>query len=482
VAVDRKAAKPMHRQIYDGYREAIIRGNLRSGQQIPSTRTLCAELGISRIPVLDAYAQLLAEGYFESRPGAGTFVSSSLPDQPVTGGDPDTSTPAARAGTRVTSGRSTTLPHGEFEQWAYRTGAFSVGQLAFDHFPFEVWSSLMARHYRRVHAGSLNYGDPMGSKDFRETIAAYLRTSRAVRCDAQQIMVVSGSQQALDICARVLLDPGGRVWIEDPGYRLLRSALMLAGCDIVPVPVDSEGLNVAAGIRLCRDAKAAWVTPSHQYPLGVTMSASRRFQLLEWARSSGAWIVEDDYDSEYRYESMPIASLQGLDRDSRVVYIGTFSKTLFPSLRLGYMVIPPDLVERFVSVRRLIDVCPPSLYQSVLADFIREGHFARHIRKTRLLYSERRTALVEAIRSECNGVLEVIGGEAGMHLTAMLQHGVQDLEIAASAAEQKLWLWPLSPAYMGQTPRQGFVLGFGSTTASDMPRAVAKMRSLLKAG
>ena len=471
----------MHRQIYDAFREAIVQGNLRSGQQIPSTRTLCAELGISRIPVLDAYAQLLAEGYFESRPGSGTFVSSSLPDQPVTGPNRDPLAPPIPSGRRSTSLRSSIIPSGIVVPWARHPGAFSVGHLALDHFPFQTWSNLLARHYRKVHVGSLNYGDSMGSLEFRETIAAYLRTARAVRCDAQQIMVVSGSQQALDLCALVLLDPGTRVWIENPGYWLLRSALMMAGCELIPVPVDQEGLDVAAGIRMCRNAQAAWVTPSHQYPLGMTMSASRRFQLLEWARSTGAWIIEDDYDSEYRYESMPIASLQGLDQDSRVLYIGTFSKTLFPSLRLGYMVIPPDLVDRFVSVRRLIDVCPPSLYQAVLTDFIREGHFARHIRKTRMLYSERRGAMVEAIRSECGTMLNLVGGEAGMHLTAMLPEGMRDREIAARAAEQNLWLWPLSPAYLGNDARQGFVLGFGSTTAADMPRAVQRLRGLLAA-
>jgi GntR family transcriptional regulator/MocR family aminotransferase len=476
IAVDRKAPRPMHKQIYDGYREAIVRGNLRSGQQIPSTRALAVELGISRIPVLDAYAQLLAEGYFESRAGAGTFVSSSLPEQPVSHSG---NASEVRTGTRPASRRSTVVPRRESEPWVYGTGAFSVGQLAFDHFPFQTWTRLLTRHCRKVHAGSLNYGDPMGSKDFRETIAAYLRTARAVHCDARQIMVVSGSQQALDLCARTMLDPGAPVWIEDPGYMLLRSALNLAGCDLVPVPVDGEGLNVAAGIRLCRQAKAAWVTPSHQYPLGVTMSASRRFQLLEWARGAGAWIIEDDYDSEYRYESMPIASLQGLDSDSRVIYIGTFSKTLFPSLRLGYMVIPADLVDRFAAVRRVIDVCPPQLYQAVLADFMREGHYARHIRKMRMLYSERRSALVEAIRSEFGSRLEVTGGAAGMHLAVMLPDGLNDVEIAARAARQNLWLWPLSPAYLGDNPRQGFILGFGSTTAAEMPRAVKRMRSVI---
>lgn len=479
IAVHRNAAKPLHRQIYDGYREAIVRGNLRSGQQIPSTRTLAAELGISRIPVLDAYAQLLAEGYFESRAGAGTFVSSSLPNQPAASANRGAGAPAVRSGTRPASRRSALVPHRGSEPWVYGTGAFSVGQLAFDHFPFRIWTSLLSRHCRKVHADSLNYGDPMGSRDFRETIAAYLRTARAVHCEAGQIMVASGSQQALDICARALLDPGSRVWIEDPGYSLLRSALMLAGCDLIPVPVDGEGLDVAAGIRLCHKAQAAWVTPSHQYPLGVTMSASRRFQLLEWARSTGAWIVEDDYDSEYRYESMPIASLQGLDHDSRVIYIGTFSKTLFPSLRLGYMVIPPDLVDRFAAVRRVIDVCPPQLYQAVLADFMREGHYARHIRRMRLLYSERRSALVKGLRSEFGSLLEVVGGEAGMYLAVLLPNGLHDREIAVRAAEQNLWLWPLSPAYVGANSRQGFVLGFGSTTASQMPRAVRRMRSML---
>jgi GntR family transcriptional regulator/MocR family aminotransferase len=478
VAVNRNAAKPMHKQIYDGYREAILRGDLRPGQQIPSTRVLASELGISRIPVLNAYAQLLAEGYFEGRTGAGTFVCSSLPNQPVV------SEEAARAvqirsAPRSASHRSSLVPQRATEPWVFGTGAFSIGQLAFDHFPFQKWTSILTRHCRKVHAGSLNYGDPMGSADFREIIATYLRTARAVRCDAKQIMIVSGSQQALDICARALLDPGGRVWIEDPSYSLLRYALMLAGCELVPVPVDSEGLDVAEGIRFCRKAQAAWVTPSHQYPLGVTMSASRRLQLLEWARETGAWIIEDDYDSEYRYESMPIASLQGLDRDARVIYIGTFSKTLFPSLRLGYMVIPPDLVDRFAAVRRVIDVCPPQLYQAVLADFMREGHYARHIRKMRALYGERRSALVEAIRSEFGSRLQVMGGEAGMHLAVLLPDIADDREIAARAATKKLWLWPLSPSYLGENPKQGFVLGFGSTTAEEMPHAVRRMKAVL---
>jgi GntR family transcriptional regulator/MocR family aminotransferase len=361
----------------------------------------------------------------------------------------------------------------------YGWGAFSVGQLAFDHFPFQAWSSLVARHCRSPHASSLNYGDPMGSTEFRETIATYLRTARAVHCDARQIMVVSGSQQALDISARVLLDPGSRVWVEEPCYQLLHYSLTQADCHLVPVPVDGQGLDVAAGIKRCRHARAAFVTPSHQFPLGATMSASRRFQLLEWAQSAGAWIVEDDYDSEYRYQNMPIASLQGLDHNGRVIYIGTFSKTLFPSLRLGYLVIPSDLVDRFVALRRAMDLFPSHLYQAVLTDFINEGYFARHIRKTRLLYSERRDALVDAIRGEFGTRLEIAGGEAGMHLVVLLPERLLDQEISVRAARQKLWLWPLSPSYLGKASRQGFILGFGSTKPAEMPRAVRRLRNVL---
>jgi GntR family transcriptional regulator/MocR family aminotransferase len=293
------------------------------------------------------------------------------------------------------------------------------------------------------------------------------------------VMVISGSQQALDLTARVLLDPGSPVWIEDPGYELLRDALRMAGCRLVPVPVDREGLDVAAGIRRCRRARAAYVTPSHQYPLGVTMSASRRLQLLEWAHQSGAWIVEDDYDSEYRYESMPVASLQGLDHGSRVIYIGTFSKTLFPALRLGYMVVPPDLIERFAAVRRVADLCPPHFYQAVLTDFIAQGHFERHIRKTRMVYRERRSTLVEALRREFGSELEILGAEAGMHLVVTLPPHLTDREISARAARQNLWLWPLSTAYLEAPARQGFILGFGSTKAAEMPQAVRRLRESL---
>jgi GntR family transcriptional regulator / MocR family aminotransferase len=292
-------------------------------------------------------------------------------------------------------------------------------------------------------------------------------------------MIVSGSQQALELSARVLLDRGSPVWVEEPGYRLAQDAFTLNGCRLVPVPVDEEGLDVPAGIKRSRRARAAFVTPSHQFPLGVTMSASRRLQLLDWAQNTGSWIIEDDYDSEYRYESMPIASLQGLDAGARVIYIGTFSKVLFPSLRLGYVVIPLDLVDRFLRIRRAMDLGPPTFYQDVLADFIDQGHFARHIRRMRVLYRERRSALVDSIRKELGAAVQVVGDEAGMHLAVTLQSGSRDMEIAEQAARQNLWLWPLSHCYIGNVACPGFILGFGSTTAAEAPRAVRKLRNLL---
>jgi len=480
IALQRRNGKPLYKQIYEAFCAGIVKRNLRPGQRVPSSRALALDLRISRIPVLEAYSQLLAEGYFETRAGSGTFVSNSLPDQGISlerGTDVST---GARSGSRLASRRSGLLPFYKPAPWADKWGAFIVGQMAFEHFPFRIWSSLVNRHTRNLRVGSLTYGDPRGLESFRSTIAGYLRTARAVNCDASQIMIVSGSQQALELSARVLLDPGDRVWIEEPGYWLARHVFTMVGCRVVPVPVDEEGLHVSAGIRRSRRARAAFVTPSHQFPLGVAMSASRRLQLLDWAHSSGAWIIEDDYDNEYRYESMPVAALQGLDRNSRVIYIGTFSKTLFPSLRLGYIVIPPDLVDRFVAVRQAMDVYPPHLYQAVLQDFIGEGHLARHIRRTRLVYGERRNVLVEAIKRELGASVEVLGAEAGMHLVATLPRGVRDRVLSERAARQGLWLWPLSGCYLEKPTRQGVILGFGSTTPRGIPKAVGQLRAVME--
>jgi GntR family transcriptional regulator / MocR family aminotransferase len=481
IRVDRQAGKPLYLQVYDAFRGAIVSRGLRAGERIPSTRALAAELGISRIPLLNAYAQLLAEGYFRSLAGAGTFVSGSLPGAAVATDERSAGPVRVRRKSRPVTQRSLVLPRYERPPWVGGRGAFSVSQVAADAFPFRVWSRLAARYWRNVSLSALQYGDPMGSRELREAIGAYLRASRSVRCEWQQIMIVSGSQQALDISTRVLLEAESEAWIEEPGYWLTRHILAAAGCRAVPVPVDEDGLDVAAGIKLCRKARAAFVAPSHQYPLGATMSASRRLQLLEWAQSVGGWIVEDDYDSEYRYDSKPIASLQGLDHSSRVIYIGTFSKVLFPSLRAGYIVIPADLVEHFVAVRHAMDVSPAHQYQAVLADFIKEGHFARHIRRMRTAYAERREVLVNCLKEELGSMVKLHGAEAGMHLTVTLPKGYRDRDIAAGAARENLWLWPLSPSYVGAGARQGFILGFGGVTAAEIPGAVSRLSAMVAA-
>lgn len=475
IPVDRDLDMPLHRQVYAGLRDAILRGNLKPGQQVPSSRGLAAALGISRFPVLDAYSQLSAEGYFESRVGAGTFVADSLRIHQKQATRPT----AISAGGRRVSRWAGLFPQFKKVPWRNGLGAFAVHQPAIDQFPFQVWSKLVARNSRSPRAHAFHHVDPLGLKPFREAICTYLSTSRAVRCDPDQIMIVSGSQQALDITTRVLLNPGDRVWIEEPCYGLLHSVLAGAACRIAPIPVDDEGMIISHGVKRAGNARAAFVTPSHQYPLGVTMSISRRLQLLEWASRSSGWIVEDDYDSEFRFDSQPIASLQGLDTAGRVIYIGTFSKVLFPSLRLGYIVIPPDLVEHFMAVRFAMDIFPPFLFQEVLTDFMSAGHFVRHIRRMRTLYKTRRIALVESLREVFGEFLGIQGSEAGMHLCVTLPRGFSDTRLAKQAANEKLWLYPLSPCWSEGPGRQGFILGFGNTPEEKMRGEVLRLHKLL---
>ena len=478
ITVDRKLSRPLHRQVYAAFRAAIVDGRLRPGQRIPSTRLLASEVGVSRFPVLNAYAQLLAEGYLQSRIGAGTVVSSSLPEQMTSATPARAKKPANSVAPRVVARRCSLLPAKEQLPWMVNFGPFRVGEVALDRFPMHIWSALVARRARDHSARSSHYGDILGHDALRLAIANYLRTARSVRCEANQILIVNGSQQALEVAVRVLLNPGDRVWIEDPSYRLARDVFAVNGCLPIPVPVDAEGLNVRAGMASCRKARAAFVTPSHQFPLGVTMSASRRLQLVEWANKTGSWIIEDDYDSEYRYESLPIASLQGLDTNSRVIYVGTFSKVLFPALRLGYLVVPPDLIDRFYIMRRVMDLGPATLPQIVLADFIEEGHFARHIRRMRMHYGELRRTLAHSLRQTFGDSLTVAGDQAGMHLTVMPEDKCDDEEAARRAVQHNLSLWPLSRLYQ-RNPRQGFILGFGGTTIPEIPPAIQNLSQVI---
>jgi GntR family transcriptional regulator/MocR family aminotransferase len=326
----------------------------------------------------------------------------------------------------------------------------------------------------------LSYGGPMGFGPCREAIAEYVTTVRGVRCDASQVMIVNGSQQGLEISGRTLLDPGDAVWIEEPGYPGAVQALGAVSGKLIPVPVDDDGLDVQEGIKRCPKARAAFITPSHQFPLGMTLSAARRMMLIDWAARNNAWIVEDDYDSEYEFRKRPTAAVQGLDTDARVIYVGTFSKVLFPSLRIGYLILPADLVSAFCRVRQASDISHATLEQAVLADFIREGHLARHIRRMRMLYMERNDALVTEINKQLGSIMEIVSAQAGMHLVGLLPDGVEDTIVWQRAARAGIASWPLSICCQRKPHRGGLVLGYGGVDRKQIQDGVKRLAAAIR--
>ncbi|HKV11377.1 MAG TPA: PLP-dependent aminotransferase family protein [Thermoanaerobaculia bacterium] len=460
------AGSPLHLQIYLRIRGAVLGGMLPPGSRLPSTRTLAADLGISRNTAEEAFSQLEAEGYLVRRVGAGSYVA--LPDSPAR---PARQAPPPSRGARSLSIRGRTIAAAGVCAEPTVPRPFAAGLPALEAFPLETWSRLVARRLRRSGRGLLGYGDPAGYGPLREAVAAYLGTARGVTCSPRQVIVLTSSQQALDLAARLLVDPGDEAWLEEPGYLGARSALTAAGARIVPVPVDENGLDVARGEALSPGARLAYVTPSHQYPLGVTLSLERRLALLAWAGRAGSWIVEDDYDSELRYTGRPLAAIQGLDSGGRVLYVGTFTKALFPGLRLAYLVAPEDLVDAFVHARTLMDGHTPTLLQAVLADFLAEGHFGAHVRRMRALYHERRDALVEA--AEGRAVLGPV--EAGFHATLHLPEGTDDQEVARRAAQRGVEVQPLSTFYLGKAVTPGLVLGFAGIS----PEAIREGMKIL---
>ena len=482
VALDPASDTPLYRQLADWLRRAIVGGQLQPGQRVPSTRRLANELKLSRIPVLGAYELLQAEGYLETFPGAGTCVARAIPGEAL-----KLAAPKVRRAIPASAGhkhlrrvaRRAAVMRMPPQPWLKNLGAFRIGLPALDHFPTGVWARLVNRHVRKPPAEVMAYGDAMGYLPLREAIAEYLGAMRGVRCDAAQIMMTTGSQQCLQISAHVLLDQGESAWVEEPGYPGARQALAAAGAHLVPVPVDQEGMMVAQGVRRGHDARPRRRTPAHQFPLGMTMSAARRMQLLRWAGQNGAWIIEDDYDSEYRFTGRPFASLQGMDTDERVIYVGTFSKVMFPALRLGYVVVPKDLIPVFSGSRQASDTFTSTLYQAVMTDFIREGHFARHIRRMRLLYMERHTALIEAINRYLGDQLEVLSAETGMHLVVLLAPGLDDVSVTRAAARRGVSVRPLSGCYLGSPQRGGLILGYGGASTAEIRDAIRKLKSCI---
>jgi GntR family transcriptional regulator/MocR family aminotransferase len=473
----RAGEMPIFRQVYMQMRSAILAGTLRPGTKLPSTRDLAMQLAVSRSAMVSAYEQLLAEGYTSGRVGSGTYISSDIPEA--------ARQRSARA-KRPAPIRRAAAPQTPFDADlldATRRNddrPFNLGRTLLDARTVDVWRKLSLQSVRSISRMHLGYSDPRGLPELRRSICDYLQAARSVRCDPEQIVVTGGTQQSIDIVIRVLLGPGKQVWMEDPGYPLTRQALLAAGVEVRPVRVDTHGLDVHAGIRAAPSARAVFVTPSHQFPTGVVLSMGRRLELLEWAQQNDAWIVEDDYASEFRYSGRPLASLQGLDDTERVIYIGTLNKALFPGLRLGYVVVPHALLKAFVAARYLMDRHSSTLDQAVVASFMAEGHFASHIRRIRLLYQEQRDTLASALKKRLGDELKVAVPDQGMHLVAYTRKGLSDISLERAAAQKGVIVKAMSRLYAEAPVQSALMFGFSGYPRQTIAPAVARLALVLK--
>jgi GntR family transcriptional regulator/MocR family aminotransferase len=461
------------RQLYQALRERILDGRLQRRTRLPGSRDLAHLLGISRNTVTRAFDQLYAEGYIEGRIGAGTYVAELS-------GTTRPAPPALQAGAPQNAALQLLQNHHLNPPVSGPPRAFRVGVPAFDLFPFETWARLSARFWRKPSPARLGYGDPAGDLQLRELIAAYLRNSRGLHCDPAQIVVTSGAQQAISLCAQLLVTPGARVAIENPGYRAAGHALAVAGAQLCGIAVDDDGLDTAA-LAQVEGCRLVYLTPSHQYPTGVTLSLARRLELLEWAQRNDGLIIEDDYDGEYRYSGTPLAPLAALDRQGRVLYVGTFCKIAFPALRLGYLVLPPALAEAF-SRRRALDMRHSEIgTQAVMAEFIAAGHFQRHIRRMRGAARSRRDALLAGWPSEVPGCAPLPRVEAGLHLCVRVESLHRERELIAAAEQVGVEITGLSSYWLSDSTtaldeRAGLVLGFAAVPEAQIEQALAALR------
>jgi GntR family transcriptional regulator / MocR family aminotransferase len=468
--VNRTSETPLFRQVYEEIRKAILSQTLRRGTKLPSTREMASRIGVSRASVVTAYEQLSDEGYLSGRVGSGSYISFDAPE-------PLARSAGARGRLREAPSAATVVSVDEFPESTAASDerAFNTGRTLIDARTADAWRKLTHRALRSLGSSHLGYSDPRGLAELRTAVRDYLRAARAVQCEAEQIIVTSGTQQAIDIAIRVLLHPGDEVWVEDPGYPLIRYALAAAKLRMRPVRVDEEGLDVGGGIRSAPNARAVFVTPSHQFPMGVVLSMARRLELLGWAREMGSWIIEDDYASEFRYSGRPLSSLQGLDEAERVIYVGTLNKVLFPGLRIGYVVVPSPLLQDFVNTRYVMDRQPASIEQLVLAEFMREGYFTAHLRRTRLRYHEQRDVLVAALRRRLGGEMAVCAPDQGIHLVAYLRDGLADLDVEEAARRDGVIVRAISRLYMRSPKRSGLMLGFSGYPRQIIIPAVGRL-------
>jgi GntR family transcriptional regulator / MocR family aminotransferase len=482
--VNEKSAHPAYRQLYQELRASILSGRLPSGARLPATRVLADDLGVSRNTILSAFTLLIDEGYVVSKVGAGSFVAHQIPEDnqiPRRGHASDAASGEAAwpLADHELSQRGRALARMSFSSGPSNPAAFTPDVPAYDAFPLDLWGKIISKAWRNISSDVLGYVDPAGYWPLRVAIARHVRAGRMVDCKPEQVIVTSGSQQSFDLLARLLLDPGDAVWIEEPGYLGSRAAMLAAGARVVPVPVDAEGLNVAEGIRIESSPRMVVVSPSRQYPLGMTLSPDRREQLLELSKSTRAWIIEDDYDSEYRYSGQPLPAIQSMDKQGRVIYLGTFSKSLLPAFRLGYLIVPKFLLQGVSTAKAIMDRHPPILEQIALQEFMEKGYFASHIRRMRHLYAERKNTLVTTLRSLLPPEVPVIDAASGMHIVVMLPNGADDMLLSRLLSDNGVIARPLSPYYLTEEVKSGLLLGFAAVPPAGLVAASKRFANIV---
>lgn len=468
IKICRNSQVPLYVQVYEQFREMILSKRLRPGDRVPASRNLALETGVSRVIINQAYEQLMMEGYLVGRTGSGTFVSDTVPDILLHAGMQEGAKSDSKGPTPDTS-YSATGSRLDIEP-------FQIGTPSLDQFPFKIWQQVGTRVLKELKGTHVGYEDTLGYMPLRKAVAAYLRISRAVKCEAEQVIIVTGSLQGLNLTIKSLLEKGDEVWMEDPGYPGAKDSFLDAGVTICPVPICEDGLDIDLARQKYAHAKMAYITPSHQFPLGYTLSQNKRLELLEWARLKDMWILEDDYDSEFRYEGQPLESLQGLDKNGRVIYSGTFSKTLFPGLRLAYIVVPSrDMIPRFRKIKNNLDRQSPILEQLIVTRFIEEGHFLRHIRKMRLLYADRKNVLVGLLKASLREYLQIIPSSSGMHLVCWLSDKIDADKLKKEIKSQKLIVSFISNFTVQSHMKPAITLGYTAFSKYKLKIAVEKL-------
>ncbi len=472
-----ESGAPLWSWLYQEIRTAILEGRLKRGVRLPATRKLAQQYDVSRGTVVSAFHQLQAEGYLEGRVGAGTYVKTHLPEDFLNASHPPSTPSGPQRNPRLSRFAHRLIPAPNANVPPLR--AFRP-EPALAEFPIELWTQIAARCMRRATRKLLADSDSRGYQPLREAIADYLGSARGVICTADQVVIMSGIQHGLDLTIRLLLDPGDHVCVEDPCHPIVAAMFKVLPAKIIAVPVDDNGLDVAAAERACRRPRLIYVTPAHQFPLGTTMNVNRRLALIDWAQRTGSWIFEDDYDSEYRYSGRPIPALQGFDRGRSVIFSGSFSKVLLPSLRLGYLVVPPELVDKFAAARFITDRHSSALEQATMCEFLTEGHFGRHIRRMRGLYASRLAALTQAAQGKLARLVELSATEAGIQTIAWLKHGLNAEQAAQAALAVQVETLPIG-RFVLRTPRpQGLLMGFAPYHVRQIRDGVDRLAAALE--